>query len=403
MRGVSDATACRAALVLPPGQPGRVAGLTWLVRPGEPFRAGTDLVEFADGTRLGAAVEGRVVQTFTTAGMGLAPGAVLAELELGEAPAAPAAQLVVLAPDETLEGGVLATPEARLLARRLGVDLVAIEAGASDGRILEDDVRAAGRGRPRPGQDAPDPATIPELHSHVAVVPLRGRLRERADTARRAGQAPTFTLMVRLDAGTLLEFRDDGAPRPSLTALFAWALAAVVPHHPRVNDALVDGFLHRHDEVHVGVAVATEADLATVVLRRVEQATLAGIDAALAAGAGRARAGRLSRYESEGATIGLINLGALGIDTGTPLLVPPAATAVQAGRISAAPWVAGGNLAVRPVLELALSFDQRVVDGLTASRFAGDLRGFLASPDELARHRAHGPHRHELHLPDADH
>jgi 2-oxoisovalerate dehydrogenase E2 component (dihydrolipoyl transacylase) len=132
--------------------------------------------------------------------------------------------------------------------------------------------------------------------------------------------------------------------------------------------------------VHLGIAAATPRGLVVPVIRDADGLDLVGVAHALTDLAATARAGRTSLAEMTGGTFSITNVGVFGVDTGTPIINPGESAILALGSIKDAPWVVDGELAVRKVCQLALSFDHRVVDGQQGSQFLSDVGALLADP-----------------------
>ena len=132
--------------------------------------------------------------------------------------------------------------------------------------------------------------------------------------------------------------------------------------------------------VNLGIAAATERGLMVPNIKDAQALSLPGLAAALTELAGKARAGKSTPAELAGGTISITNVGVFGVDTGTPIL-PPGETAILAfGQVKDAPWVHHGELAVRKVCTLGMSFDHRIVDGDLGAAVLRDVGAMLTDP-----------------------
>ena len=132
--------------------------------------------------------------------------------------------------------------------------------------------------------------------------------------------------------------------------------------------------------VNLGIAAATERGLIVPNIKDAEGLDLPALAQALAELAATARAGRASPADLSGGTITITNVGVFGVDAGTPILTPPEAAILAFGQIKDAPWVVDGQLAVRKVTTLSLSFDHRIVDGDLGSAVLRDIGAMLHDP-----------------------
>jgi 2-oxoisovalerate dehydrogenase E2 component (dihydrolipoyl transacylase) len=313
--------------------------------------------------------------------------------------AAPASATPI--PDGTTTSGngaaVLAKPPVRKLAKDLGVDLSQLPGTGPGGSITRDDVQSAAL-----GQDTAEPADAavpvvapPEFAGMTAVareerIPIRGvRKHTAAAVAGSAFTAPHVTEFLQIDITetmaatarlrTLPEFTEI---RVSPLLLVARALMVAVARHPMINSTWDDDaqeIVVRH-YVNLGIAAATDRGLVVPNIRDAHALSLPGLARALAELAETARAGKATPADLRGGTITITNVGVFGVDTGTPILTPGQAAILAFGQVKDAPWVHKGQLAVRKVTTLALSFDHRIVDGDLGSAVLRDIGAMLEDP-----------------------
>jgi len=293
----------------------------------------------------------------------------------------------VPASDNGAAGGhasVLAKPPVRKLARELGVDLAGLAGSGPGGSITRDDVqRAAGA----PAQ-APAPAILGEAREER--IPIRGvRKHTAAAVAASARQAPHVTEFLQVDveatveaARRLRDLPEFAGVRVSPLLLVARALLTAVARHPMINstwDEDAQEIVVKH-YVNLGIAAATDRGLIVPTIKGAHAMSLPALARALAGLADTARAGQASPADLTGGTITITNVGVFGVDAGTPIITPPEAAILAFGQIKDAPWVVDGQLAVRKVTTLSLSFDHRVVDGDLGSAVLRDIGAMLHDP-----------------------
>ncbi|WP_037911494.1 dihydrolipoamide acetyltransferase family protein [Actinacidiphila yeochonensis] len=326
------------------------------------------------------------------------------------------------APDRAGERGLagpvaVISPLVRRLAREQGLDLRSLTGTGPDGLILRADVeRALGT---HPGAEAATAssalatdsttapatalATAPAAVADGAVrVPLRGMLGAAAEKlARSRREIPDATCWVDADATELLAVRAamnarhagnarnpqrGGAPEPvSVLALLARITTAALARHPELN-ATVDtgrGEVVRLPAVHLGFAAQTDRGLVVPVLRDAHTLTTAALSARLRELTEAARTGALAPADLTGGTFTLNNYGVFGVDGSTPILNHPEAGMLGVGRITPKPWVRQGELAVRQVVQLSLTFDHRVCDGAVAGGFLRFVADCVEDPAVL--------------------
>ena len=250
------------------------------------------------------------------------------------------------------------------------------------GRIRERDVRAAVVQAAR----LPDAGEPPAPRG--AAVPVRSVRRTIARHLLDSHHATApVTLNASADATNLVNLRNQfKAARaadvlvPSYTDFLVKLSAVALQRHPLLNARWEDEAVRLLPEVHVGVAVDTDAGLLVPVLRDVPSLTLKQVAARSRDLIGRARAGRLGADDLQGGTFTVTNLGAFGIDAFTPIINPPQCAVLGVGRIRREPVVLGEQVVVRDRVTLSLTFDHRIVDGAPAARFLQTLCGLIENP-----------------------
>jgi len=170
--------------------------------------------------------------------------------------------------------------------------------------------------------------------------------------------------------------------RPSPLLLVAKALMLAVARHPMINsswDEQAQEIVVKH-YVNLGIAAATDRGLLVPNIKNAHTLSLPGLARALSELATTARGGKTPPADLARGTITITNVGVFGIDTGTPILTPGEAAILALGQVRQAPWVHEGELAVRQVTTLALSFDHRIVDGDLGSAVLRDIGAMLTDP-----------------------
>jgi pyruvate dehydrogenase E2 component (dihydrolipoamide acetyltransferase) len=199
--------------------------------------------------------------------------------------------------------------------------------------------------------------------------------------------APAFFLSARIDCDALVAFRESlkaAGVTVSVNDILLKAVARALREVPEVNASWGEDAILRHNEVHVGVAVALPDGLITPVVRHTDTKGLAAISAEVRALAGRAKDGKLKPEEYTGSTFTVSNLGMMGIEHFTAILNPPEACILAVGSLQQEPVVKDGALGIGWRMKLTLTCDHRVVDGALGARFLQALRRFLEAPALLA-------------------
>jgi pyruvate dehydrogenase E2 component (dihydrolipoamide acetyltransferase) len=270
-----------------------------------------------------------------------------------------------------VERRVAVTPRARRAARERGVDLSRITGTGRGGRVRERDVLALG----------PSSAAAPRKLGNV-----RRAIAERLMRSFH-GVAPC-TLTTTADATNLLnlrrQFKDAGQePVPSITEFIVKLSALALKAHPALNSRWGDDGVVMLEDVHVGVAVDSEAGLLVPVLRHADRLGLRELCRQARPLFEKARAGTLTAADMEGGTFTVSNLGAFGVDAFTPILNGPQAAILGVGRIEKRPVFSDGQITARDQTTLSLTFDHRIIDGAPAARFLQSVRKGIEAPAAL--------------------
>lgn len=300
-------------------------------------------------------------------------------------------------PPEVVEGPVpVISPLVRRLARENGLDLRELTGSGPDGLILRADVEYALRAAVAPARTAPAPAaavaTAPVAPSGGTRVPLKGVRGAVADKLSRSRtEIPDATCWVDADATELMRARTAmnaaGGPKISLLALLARICTAALARFPELNSTVDTAAreIVRLDAVHLGFAAQTERGLVVPVVKDAHTRDAESLSAQFARLTEAARTGSLTPADLTGGTFTLNNYGVFGVDGSTPIINHPEAAMLGVGRIVPKPWVHEGELAVRQVVQLSLTFDHRVCDGGTAGGFLRYVADCVERPAVLLR------------------
>ncbi|MFA1551524.1 dihydrolipoamide acetyltransferase family protein [Actinomadura chokoriensis] len=285
-------------------------------------------------------------------------------------------------PQPVDNGLPLAKPPVRKLAKELGVDLATVTGSGPQGSITRDDVLAAQAAPQVPVQAGPREERVPVKGVRKATA---------AAMSGSAFTAPHVTEFLQVDVTRTMETVKRLRELPEFTdvkvsplLLVARALLTAVRRHPMVNSTWEDVpngaeiVVKRY--VNLGIAAATERGLIVPKVKDAQDLDLPGLARALNELAEKARAGKSSPADLSDGTISITNVGVFGVDTGTPILTPGEAAILAFGQIRDMPWVHEGELAIRKVTTLALSFDHRIVDGELGSRVLRDVGDMLEDP-----------------------
>ncbi|MDP3950981.1 dihydrolipoamide acetyltransferase family protein [Microbacterium sp.] len=286
------------------------------------------------------------------------------------------------------------TPPVRAYAKRSGVDIVLVAAEVGDRVITRDDIDAylervgspAATSEPR----TPEAAAAVSTGVRETRIPIRGvRKHTAAAMVQSAFTAPHVTTFHTVDVTATMDLiaslRDDRAlseHRIGPLAVVAKAVCLALSRTPGLNSRWDDaaGEIVQPHYVDLGIAAATERGLIVPNIRDADQMTLPQLADALRALTETARSGKTSPAELAGGTFSITNIGVFGIDAGTPILPPGQSGILAVGAVRRMPWEHRGEIALRQVMTLSLSFDHRVVDGAEGARFVKDVADILEEP-----------------------
>jgi pyruvate dehydrogenase E2 component (dihydrolipoamide acetyltransferase) len=281
---------------------------------------------------------------------------------------------------------VLAKPPVRKLARELGVDLSGLQGTGPSGSITRTDVEAASR--VDVGQASVSGGYDPTLRERR--IPVKGvRKLTAAAMVESAFTAPHVTEFLTLDMTPTMELRQRVKAMPEFDGVkvtpllfVAKAVLLAVARNPEINaswDEAAQEIVVK-DYVHLGIAAATPRGLMVPNIKDADQLSLVELARALQDLTETAKAGKTAPADMTGGTITITNVGAFGVDNGTPILNPGESAILCFGAVRATPWVVDGQIVPRQVTQLSMSFDHRNVDGALGSQFLSDVARVLSDP-----------------------
>ena len=271
------------------------------------------------------------------------------------------------------------SPIVRRRAGELGVDLAGVRGSGPGGRVLRADVEAAA-----------GPAAGPAAGERIPLTGMRGTIARRMH--RSLQEMAQLTLVTDVEAGPMVELRrrlagewgDADLPVPGYTDLVVKATALALRDHPRLNATIAGDHIELLTAIDVGLAVALDDGLVVPVVRAADALPLDRLARETARLADAARVGALTRADVEGGTFTVSPLGMFGIDAFTPVVNPPNVAILGVGRIRPEVVPDGeGGFAVAERMTLSLTIDHRAVDGAPGARFLQTVAALLAAPLRL--------------------
>lgn len=315
------------------------------------------------------------------------------------------AAMEVEEPDEAAgyPGGVMASPLARRMAADMGIDLKAVQGTGAGGRIVKRDIEEylkAPAAEPVPlPEPAPDTARTqlsPLMPVMVAETPddrivpldrLRGAIGRRMTEVKRT--VPHFYVTHEYDMSAVMELRQEiNAMLPegeklSVNDFIVKAVALGLRQYPNLNASLEGEAVRQHGQINVGVAVAVEGGLLTVVNHNTDRSSIRQISVDLREKVFRARDGKVRPDDIEGSTFSVSNLGMFDVEHFIAIINPPEAAILAVGSVREVPVVEDGSVVPGMRMKATISVDHRVSDGAEAAQFLQALEDYLEEPLRL--------------------
>ncbi|WP_213697537.1 dihydrolipoamide acetyltransferase family protein [Acetomicrobium sp.] len=319
-----------------------------------------------------------------------APDEDISEL-LKEAPSAPAAEkpaqpeakpAPVAAKPAGEEVLIKATPIAKKIAKEQGIDLALVTGTGPGGRIVEKDVLDFIE---RQKVERAKPVAKAAQLKRIALSDVRQVIAERMSTSWQ--NSPMVTLNADVDCTLLKKLREDLKSsfkekgfNLSYNYILMKACAVALKEQPMLNSYLEDNEVVLYDEINIGLAVATEEALLVPVVKDVAGKNLYEIASDGDALIEKARKGELAIDDVTGGTFTITNLGMFGVRDFTPIINPPQCAILGVGEMKDRPCVCDGQIIVKPMMTLSLTFDHRIVDGAQGAMFIRRVKELLENP-----------------------
>ncbi|WP_285360542.1 2-oxoglutarate dehydrogenase complex dihydrolipoyllysine-residue succinyltransferase [Pseudomonas sp. fls2-241-TYG-175] len=293
----------------------------------------------------------------------------------------------------------IAAPAARQLAAENGINLASVKGTGKDGRITKEDLVAAIEAKKsapaaapaaKPAAAAPVVAAGDRTEKRVPMTRVRATVAKRLVEAQsNMAMLTTFNevdmtevMALRSKYKDLFEKSHNGV-RLGFMSFFVKAATEALKRFPAVNASIDGSDIVYHGYADVGVAVSSDRGLVVPVLRNAEHMSLAEIEGGIATFGKKARDGKLSIDEMTGGTFTITNGGTFGSMMSTPIVNPPQAAILGMHNILQRPMAVNGQVVIRPMMYLALSYDHRLIDGKEAVTFLVTIKNLLEDPARL--------------------
>ncbi|MEO4054876.1 2-oxoglutarate dehydrogenase complex dihydrolipoyllysine-residue succinyltransferase [Solibacillus sp. CAU 1738] len=392
----------------------------WVKKVGDRVEKGEFIVEL-ETDKVNAEIiseeAGVLTQVLAAEGDTVLVGQVIAVVEAGEgAPAAPAAPVEVAAPapvqeapkaapvaaapvvEETSGERVVASPAARKLAREKGIDLAAVSPVDPQGRVRVQDVAAHGT-----APVASAPAQVATSNGPVIFMPaaetdrvtIEKMSRRRQTIAKRLLEVKQSTAMLttfnEIDMTNIMalrkrkqdQFVKDNDIKLGFMSFFTKAVVAALKKYPYVNAQIVGDEIHLNNFYDIGIAVSTEEGLVVPVVRDANSKNFAEIEKNIAELAGKARDKKLGLNDMAGGSFTITNGGVFGSLMSTPIMNGTQAGILGMHSIVNRPVAVNGEVQIRPMMYVALSYDHRIIDGKDSVGFLKTVKEFIENPEDL--------------------
>ena len=390
-------------------QEGNIA--TWHKQPGESVMRDELLVDIETDKvvlEVVAPANGTLEEVLKAEGEIVLSNEIIARIAEGEAKAtSPVAATPAATISDDDQGEKIASPAARKLADERGIDLQQVIGTGKGGRISKEDVVAwqqpqeapaapVAKAQPAPASAiqtsvAPIVSTVGDrVEKRVPMTRMRVRIAERLlQVTQSTAMLTTFNevdmhRMMRLRTAFKDEFsKVHNGTRLGFMGFFVRAATEALKRFPAVNASIDGNDIIYHGYQDVGVAVSTDKGLVVPVLRDADNMSIAEVENTIAEFGGRARDGKLTIEEMTGGTFTITNGGVFGSLLSTPILNPPQAAILGMHTIQERPIAENGEVVIRPMMNLALSYDHRLIDGKEAVRFLVAIKEMIENPAKI--------------------
>jgi len=387
--------------------------VSWHKRPGDAVARDENLVDLETDKvvlEVPAPLAGVLKEIRLQDGTTVTSGQVIAIIDEGATattaavPGASAPAILSAANGATTPAGGKLSPAAKRVVEENNVDPKSVSGSGRDGRVSKSDVLnhltakdapAAPASAPAPPAVAKGAAAVPasaratRAEQHVPMTRLRARIAERMVQAQATQALLTSFNEVDLKAVNELrarykeQFEKQYGVKLGFMSFFTKACVEALKKFPSVNASVEGNDIVYHEYFDVGVAVATERGLIVPVLRDADQMSFAGIEKSIATFASRARAGSITMEELTGGTFTITNGGTFGSLLSTPIVNAPQSAILGMHKIQDRPVVVDGQVVVRPMMYLALTYDHRIIDGREAVQFLVTVKQCLEDPARM--------------------
>ena len=386
--------------------------VAWHKKPGDTVARDENLADLETDKvvlEVPAPMSGTIVELKVSNGETVTAGDLLALLEEGEVAVAASASAAVVEPvaevgeklsgneEQSTESAHKLSPAVRRLLDEHDLDETIVIGSGKDGRITKSDVMAYLKSHSdenvTPGDPAPETMTrsggSTRIEERVPMTRLRSVIANRMVEAQH--NAAMLTTFNEVDLGKVMSLRSrykesflqEHDVKLGFMSFFAKAAVEALKKFPVVNASVEGNDIVYHNYYDIGIAVSSDRGLMVPVVRDVDQLSFAAVESAIAILGSKARDGSMSMDDLTGGTFTITNGGIFGSMLSTPILNPPQSAILGMHNIQERPMAVDGEVAIRPMMYLALTYDHRIVDGKEAVQFLVSIKQSLEDPGRL--------------------
>lgn len=367
--------------------------ITWNKKVGDAVKEGENLIDIETDKvvlELPAIKSGVLVKIIKADGAKVGSNEVIAQIDT-EAVAQAAAPVVAPVVATTL-GPAAVSPSARKLAHEHDVDASTLQGSGKHGLVTKEDVLGAVQ-KPAPAvQPVAAPVSVPvgdRAEQRVPMTRIRQRIAERLLQSQQ--NAAILTTFNEVNMQPVIDLRNKykdafekkHGVKLGFSSFFIKAAVIALQKFPVVNASVDGNDVIYHGYFDIGMAIGSERGLVVPILRNADQLSLADIEKQIAAFAARAKDGKLTMEELSGGTFSITNGGVFGSMLSTPIINPPQSAILGIHATKDRPVVENGQIVIRPINYLALSYDHRIIDGREAVQFLGTIKEALEYPGRV--------------------
>ena len=369
---------------------------TWLKQPGDAVEAGESILEIDSdkaSMEVPSPASGVIKEIMGEEGDEIEIGAIVARIEEGAVAETSSDSTDEAPPDDSSDADssddIKAGPAARQAAEKSGVSLDGVKGSGPRGRITTEDVSKAKTPASKPAPAARKSVDNTARTERVAMSPLRRTIARRLVEAQQT--AAMLTTFNEVDMSAVMKLRKQYQDlfvkkygiKLGFMSFFTKACIAALQEFPAVNAEIDGNDIIYKNYYNVGMAVSGPKGLMVPVIRDADQLSFAETELAIAEVAGRAREGKLQIADFQDGTFTITNGGVFGSMMSTPILNPPQVGILGMHNIVQRPVVVDGEIVIRPMMYLALSYDHRIIDGKEAVSFLVRVKQIIEDPRRL--------------------